>query len=188
MKRIPCAFVRHPETGLVTSQPAVDWFAAGYGVATRKWDGIPYLIDWSPKDEAFIAYRGARLDPDAPRPLRFIQTSDAGAPELCGWMAIGDGDEAFMTALEARALSGRPPEPGAYELCGPGIKGNHERFPIPTLVRHDLVSYIRTPRTLDHLIAFLLQLPEPGEGLVWTYGDQSCQLTRQDVGLPWPSE
>ena len=186
MIRIPCAFMKDEQTGFVTNRPAIDWFAAGEGVATRKWDGIPYLLNV--EDGGLIAYRGVRLTPDDPTPIRFIQTSDAGGPDITGWMGVGNTDEALVVALDAYGQTGKPFEPGTYELCGPGIKGNHEGFDYPTLLRHDLVSYLRCPRQLDDVIAFMLMMDPPGEGIVWRYGNQYCKLTRQDVGLEWPAE
>jgi hypothetical protein len=189
VKRIPCAFVKDERTGFVTPRPTVDWFAAGLGVAHRKWDGIPYLLDWSREgDGGLVVYRGIRFTKDDPTPIRFIQTSDAGAAETTGWVQVGGADEAVMVGLEGLVANGKPIEAGTYELCGPGIKGNHEGLEYPTLFRHDLISYLRTPRRLDDLIAFMIQLDPPGEGLVWLYGDQLCQLSRRDVGLDWPTE
>lgn len=184
MKSIPCAYVRDTLTGILTPQPAFGWFAQGLGVAHRKWDGIPYLL--LDEEGAMVVYKGVRLDPDEPRPLHFIQASDAGQEPVSGWMRIGMGDAMFMTGLDGLIASGKPIEPGAYELCGPGIKGNHEGLAYPTLYHHDLISYLRCPRQLDEVIAFLVRMDPPGEGIVWRYGDQYCRLTREDVGLSWP--
>lgn len=187
MKRIPRAFKLNPQTGLVTPQSAFDWFAAGEGIATRKWDGIPYLIGWNDDVDSYVLYRGVRLGPNDPVPIKLVQTSDAGAIETTGWITVGTDDEG-MDALASYMASGRPIEPGTYELCGPGIKGNHEGFKAPTLVKHGLISYLRCPRTLDDIIHFMIRGMDPAEGIVWRHGDQYCQLTRRDIGLDWPPE
>lgn len=176
--------MRDEHTGLITPQPRFDWFAAGLGLATRKWDGIPHLLNV--EDNSLIVYRGTTLELGTPFPMRFIQTSDTGHFPITGWAGVGSDDEYLMAALEQLVGYGRALDPGAYELCGPGIKGNHEGLEYPTLLHHNLITYLRCPRQLDEVIAFMLFLDPPAEGLVWRNGDQSCQLTRRDVGLPWP--
>lgn len=186
MKRPPCAFVRNEQTGLATIQPAVPWFAQGHGFATRKWDGIPYLIEWSDEHSAYLAYRGVTLDPDEPIPIKLKQTSDAGVVPVTGWISVGNAESPLFETITADIQAGRKFAPGTYELCGPGIKDNHEGFDQVGLIKHDLITYLRCPRVLDDLIMFMIQ--HPSEGLVWKYGEQYCQLTRHDVGLPWPEE
>ena len=190
MKPIPCAYIKDPDTGFPTIRPAVDWFAAGLGVAHRKWDGIPYLIEWSDEHASLVAHRGVKLGPNDPVPLQLRRTSDAGHYPITGWLQ-GDtnNDNLFMDALHTVFAAGRSmPTAGTYELCGPDIKGNPENLKQHALLRHDLISYLRCPRQLDEVVHFMLAGMEPAEGIVWHYQGQYCQLTRADIGLPWPPE
>lgn len=184
MKRIPCAFRKDPQTGLATLQPAVSWFAEGYGLATRKWDGIPFLLAKPDDEEAYLFYKGFRSGIQAEWPKRTIITSDDGE-EVTGWMPVSPSNQWFMQILQHRAETGKPFSPGGYELCGPNVKGNPEGLEADQLLEHSLVSYLYTPRQLDDLIAFMCRI-DPGEGIVWQYGGELCQVTRRDVGLPWP--
>lgn len=75
--------------------------------------------------------------------------------------------------------------PGTYEMCGPGIKGNREGLEKPWLYRHDSMVMLTAPRDYESLIWYLNQ--HQIEGLVWRYGPLSAQITRKEVGLPWPA-
>jgi hypothetical protein len=186
MRRIPSAFVRDPETGFPTGQPAFDWFAAGHGVAYRKWDGKPCLLEQH--DDGWAFYRGIRLEPGDPVPLRLARTSPEGDRIATGWLPISGEDDHEDPLFAALGNLGNRTTvlPGSYELCGPGINDNPEGLDEPTLLHHRLLAYLHVPRQLDPLIYWLAEYDDPGEGIVWWYGDAACQITRLDVGLPWP--
>jgi hypothetical protein len=181
VNRIPRAFEPNA-LGLAGLRPAVDWFAQGKGVASRKWDGVPVLLH--PTEEGgWMAFRGIRFLLGLPEPPRFLRHGIDGAM-VSGWLPVGEDDEDVVLALGRLYHAGLPIYPGTYELCGPGIKDNPEGFELPTLLRHGGLAYIRTPRSLDDLVMFMIE--HPAEGIVWEYDGALCQLTRKDVGLEWP--
>lgn len=185
MKLIRSAFVID-EDGRATAEPAVRWFTEGLGIATRKWDGEPVLIKPSPEGDGSITiYKGIKYLRTEQAPTPTIETSDAGSLIVTGWVpARWSADHILAQAVQSMQASGRPIEPGTYELVGPGVKGNPEGFPEPTLVNHLLVSYLHCPRDLEALTWFLAK--HQIEGIVWHHGGESCKITRREVGLGWP--
>jgi hypothetical protein len=190
MRRIPRAFLVDQTTGLLTARPAFAWFAAGRGIASRKWDGLPCLLAGSDYGEdAGTFYRGFS-GAEAPTSAygTFIRTSDPADPEVRGWVPVSGQvveDALYAGALSALVNRGQPIPPGTYELVGPSIKDNPEGVDRTALWRHESVCYLRCPRDLVGVIRFLAE--HPAEGIVWRYGAEYCQVTRADVGLPWPA-
>lgn len=183
MQRIPKAFVPN-EHGLATARPSFQWFANGLGIASRKWDGLPVLVN-PLEDGSYGFFRGIRFDQALPPPPRFIESGRADG-EVSGWMPARPDDPDLNDALRSIFEAGLPISPGTYELVGPDIKGNPEGFDHPTLLKHGAFAYLRCPRTLEDLIVFLIA--NPSEGIVWEYEGAMCQLTRADVGLDWPED
>lgn len=56
---------------------------------------------------------------------------------------------------------------GTYELCGPDIHGNHDRFKGHVLLAHGATIEKKVPRTFEGLKKFLETYD--GEGIVWHY-------------------
>lgn len=182
MKRIPCAFRKDADGELVAH--AFEWFTEGKGLATRKWDGWPYLISFDNGEPT--VYRGIRSprDEGSDFPPDFLETSDAGSAEVTGWLPIRSGEEFIVDAVFRMVATMRPVEPGSYELCGPDIKDNPEKFTVPTLVNHKLMPYLNCPRDPQGLLYFIAK--NKCEGIVWEHDGMRCQVTRKDLGLPWP--
>lgn len=74
---------------------------------------------------------------------------------------------------------------GTYELCGPDIHGNHDRFKGHVLLLHGSTVEKKVPRDFEGLKAFLETYE--GEGIVWHYknGDtvQMAKIKRRDFGF-----
>lgn len=74
---------------------------------------------------------------------------------------------------------------GTYELCGPDIRGNHEKLSHPSLYPHgtDVVKHV--PRTFAGLQKFLETYQ--GEGIVWHYRlgpvTMMAKIKRSDFGF-----
>lgn len=137
MKKIPTLFVRDPENmSRVLDQPHPEclWVLAGEGVATRKWDGTCVRLDdggnWWARRE---------VKPGRPTPSGFIEVeTDPNTGKTVGWEPIYQS--AFVKfwdeAWQAQRDTGEPIEPGTFELVGPKINRNPDRFEHHTLVRH----------------------------------------------------
>lgn len=73
---------------------------------------------------------------------------------------------------------------GTYELCGPDIHGNHDRFKGHVLLAHGSTVEKKVPRTFEGLKKFLETYD--GEGIVWHYNTGTtvlmAKIKRRDFG------
>jgi len=176
MRKIPTIFIRD-STGKITREPhpRADWVFAGEGVATRKYDGTCCMI----RDGKLYKRREVRAG--QPEPPGFgCSEVDTATGKSVGWAPVGDGAEdrwhreAFAAAKEMGA------EDGLYELCGPKIQGNPERFDTHVLVAlADAQQIPDAPRDFDNLAVFLAHFPH--EGIVWHHPDgRMAKIKRKD--------
>ncbi|MYR29165.1 MULTISPECIES: DUF5565 family protein [unclassified Streptomyces] len=183
MKKIPTLFVRDPEdrrSVLPTVTPGCEWVLDGEGTATRKWDGTCTMLsasgDWWARRE---------VKPGKTPPERFVAVEhDETTGKTVGWEPIAGSSFAKYHA-EAVARDGEP-MPGTYELLGPKINGNPERFAGHILIAHGWARFSErreltaTPRDYDGLRAWLLAHPT-WEGIVWHHPDgRMAKLKRRD--------
>ena len=75
------------------------------------------------------------------------------------------------------------PENGTYELVGPKIQGNPERFDLYEFVRHSTAPiFYDAPRTFDGLREWLSR--RDIEGIVWHHPDgRMAKIKKRDFGL-----
>ena len=75
-----------------------------------------------------------------------------------------------------------PLHDGTYELCGPKIQGNPERFPAHVLVPHSAERIPADPRTFEEIKAFLATADI--EGIVWHHPDgRMAKVKTKDFGM-----
>lgn len=155
--------------------PGAKWVAAGEGVATRKHDGTSCMVRDGKLFKRYDAKAGktppAGFEPAQPEP-------DANTGHWPGWLAVGDGPddarhrEALVTSLGD----------GTYELCGPKVQGNPERFESHVLVLHGCEELPDAPRTFDALREYLNA--SDIEGIVWHHPDgRMVKIKGKDFGL-----
>lgn len=180
MRKIITLFQRNYETDrLVRNEltPGAEWVAAGEGVATRKFDGTCAMV------------RDGKLY------KRYKQQ---------GWVPVGDGpddrwhreawDDSFEMCISNGIGHVSGLEDGTYELCGPKVQGNPERFACHALVRHGSsttrnatntggpVELPDVPRDFDGIKAFLAT--QDVEGIVWHHKDgRMVKIKKKDFGL-----
>jgi len=71
---------------------------------------------------------------------------------------------------------------GTYELCGPKVQKNPERYSCHVLVRHGKEVLEDAPRTFDALRAYLAG--RDIEGIVWHHPDgRMVKIKGKDFGL-----
>jgi hypothetical protein len=177
MKKIPTIFVRD-----MSKQPALvvpawnegcEWVRDGEGVATRKWDGTSVLI----RDGKLYKRRELRQG-DVPPPDFESLGMDENTGKTVGWVPVGDGpdDRWYREAPH-------PHHDGTFELCGPKVNGNKDKFDAHTLVAHGYIQFA-APRDFDSLKAWLTE--NVIEGLVWHHPDgRMAKIKRRDFGLKW---
>jgi hypothetical protein len=183
MRKTPTLFTRDPDDmSRVTDQvnPGCEWVLAGEGVPTRKYDGTCVMLD---EQGQWWARREVKRD--KAEPAGFVEVDrDTVTGKRVGWEPIDQSPfvKAFRDALDhTPPLNGAPGPaypPGTYELCGPKINRNPERFEAHTLVRHadaevlDLFVDPADSWTYDEIVALIESVAERGwEGLVWHHPD-----------------
>jgi len=184
MHKIPTLFQRNYDTDrLVRNEvtPGTEWVLAGEGVPTRKFDGTCCLIQNGKLYRRYTCKQGNmppldfEIDPDC----------DWKDPHQEGWLPVTCAPqerwhcEAFARGVNAY---GSPLHDGTYELCGPKIQGNPERFPAHVLVPHSAERIPADPRTFEEIKAFLATADI--EGIVWHHPDgRMAKVKTKDFGM-----
>lgn len=181
MKKIISLFQRNYDGDrLVRNElvPGAEWVVAGDGVATRKLDGTCCL--WS-EGKLWKRYE---LKAGKPAPPWFMssQEQDRITGNVPGWVPVGDGPE-DRWHREALSLFGDALMEGcSYELCGPRINGNPERYPTHVLMRHGMELLEECPRSFEGLFEYLCC--NDIEGVVWWHPDgRMVKIKGKDFGL-----
>lgn len=199
MRKIPTVFKRDPENMrrvLPEVTPGCEWVLAGEGVATRKYDGTCCMF--SPgetlSDEG-CWYTRREVKPGKPPPENFVAIeTDENTGKTVGWQPIDQSGYAkwHKQAVEAEAgdYEDSPRAEGTYELCGPKVNGNPERYLGHVLIAHR--EAVRIPMAfaenyegvpgLTYLgLRSLLSASFPFEGIVWHHPDgRMAKLKRRD--------
>lgn len=177
MKKTLSLFARNYEGDrLVRDEvvPGAEWVLAGEGVATRKFDGTCCLIRGGVLYKRHDAKKGKRL----PHGFEAAQAPDPITGHWPGWVPVGEGPD---DARHREAFIGSLPD-GTYELCGPKVQANPERFDRHVLVRHGEEVLDDCPRSFDALRAYLVG--RDIEGVVWHHEDgRLVKIKGKDFGL-----
>jgi hypothetical protein len=191
MKKIPTLFQRDETRRYMTDvvTPGCEWVLAGEGRATRKFDGTCVLITRMVGEVAVMVRREVR--PGAEAPPHFVEVDvDEVTGKQFGWEPYArSGFAKFI--LEALGVNGDDdyPDPecwpeGTYELCGPKINGNPERYDRHVLVKHGMegAPLGTNARTYEELRTVLTGPAYDGyEGIVWHHPDgRMAKLKRRD--------
>lgn len=168
MKKIPTLFVRDEnDRRYVTREvtPGCEWVLAGEGKSTRKFDGT--CVCWD--GERWWARREVKQGKQAPEGFSPISTDDVTGKTV-GWEPAEQS--AFAKYLIEATEGFRFPADGwTYELCGPKVNGNPERFEKHVVVPHGNYHIGPSLRTYDSIRDFLLACVPPIEGLVYHHDD-----------------
>ena len=181
MKKIISLFEKNYESDRLARNevvPGAEWVLAGEGVATQKHDGTCCLV----RDGKL--YKRFELTKSKRRPADFEPATDFDpvTGKQQGWVPIGDGPE-DRWHREAVA-DGMPPD-GTYELCGPKVQGNPEKFATHRLIAHGAVVLSDVPRTFDELREWLRT--RDIEGIVFHHPDgRMVKIKARDFGIERP--
>jgi len=177
MKKIPTIFRKDMNTGLVSDEPnpLCDWVFNGEGIATRKYDGACTKIENGKYYKRRTIKKGKIPPPD------FIEVDfDPNTGKKFGWseVSLSNEDKYYREVLPIESL----PD-GTYELVGPKIQGNVEKFDKYILIRHSgSIVYEGVPRTFDGLREWLSHMDI--EGLVFHHPDgRMGKIKKKDFGL-----
>jgi len=174
MKKIPTIFKRNPENMkeiLRLQNPAASWVFAGEGLATRKYDGTCCLIS----EGKFFKRREIKDGKQKPDDF-ILADSDEITGKIVGWVPVDQNDkyhmEAFMDSLAD----------GTYELCGPKVQSNPEKYERHVLIRHETAEqYPDCPRDFDGIKNFIENMDI--EGIVFHHPDgRMAKIKKRDFG------
>lgn len=179
MKKIPTLFKRDPNAWNLVSyelNPDCAWVLAGEGIATRKYDGTCCRV----KNGSLWKRRELKKGASQPKDFEFEGFDDVTGKTV-GWMPVGSGPE-DQWHLEAFGKPGPFPN-GTYELCGPKVQGNPEKFPDHCLVEHAKAEkFILMYRTFFSIQEFLSD--KDIEGLVFHHPDgRMAKIKKRDYGM-----
>ena len=187
MKKIPTMFERDwaGDKSRVINKvvPGCEWVLAGEGVATRKMDGTSCLIE----GDRFMKRRELKLAQILP-PGFEVSTHDEETGKTIGWIPVGDGPEdrwhreAFNSPNTWDGLIGDRAD-GTYELLGPKVQGNPEKFATHVLMPHSAAEvFPDAPRTFDELRVW--SAGRDIEGIVFHHPDgRMAKIKLRDFGL-----
>jgi hypothetical protein len=154
--------------------PGAEWVVAGEGTATRKWDGTCCLV----KDGELFARYDAKHGKTPPEGFIPAQDPDPKTGHWPGWIEVKDQaqyrwhKEAFIDPLSD----------GTYELVGPKVNNNNDKFETHKLIQHGLECYPDCPRTFNELKTWFVN--RDIEGVVWHHPDgRMVKIKKKDFGL-----
>jgi hypothetical protein len=177
MKKIPTIFLRNSKNMkeiLPQHNPECEWVFNGEGVATRKYDGTCCKIE----NGYFWKRREVKIGQQIP--VSFVEEQfDQNTGKRVGWVLVDCNDKQDMYHCEA---FNRQPD-GTYELLGPKINGNPEKFDKHVLFAHsDAETYDDCPRDMEGLKAWLTE--RDIEGIVFHHPDgRMSKIKKRDFGL-----
>lgn len=183
MRKIPTMFDRdwNGDRSRVVNQihPDCGWVADGEGWPTRKIDGTCCMV------RSGKLYKRRELRDEDAAPADFEEVSrDPETAKRVGWVPVGDGaeDKWHREAFVAWASL----KDGTYELVGPKVQGNPEKYPRHELVAHDnLHLNVDVPRTFYGLRDWLAT--QDIEGIVFHHPDgRMAKIKLRDFGLRRP--
>lgn len=175
MKKIISLFKRNYDGDYLVRNEVVsgaEWVINGEGIATIKWDGTSCLI----KDNEIYKRYDAKKGKKPPEDFLPAQEPDINTGHWPGWVKINSNDYYHIEAFDR--LENK--ENGTYELCGPKIQKNPERFTHHILVKHGNRE-INAPRNYDELKEWFKD--KDIEGIVWHNKDgRMVKIKKKDFG------
>lgn len=185
MKKIISLFQRNYDGDRLVRNEIVsgaEWVPAGEGVATRKYDGTCCMM----KDGVLYARYDVKKGRTTPEGFIPAQDPDPVTGHWPGWVRCDRNDKGYKWHFEAfdyMQKIGYVFTNGTYELCGPKVQNNPERFNTHILIPHDdAVQFFAAPRTYDELKEWFKG--KDIEGIVWHHPDgRMVKIKKKDFGM-----
>lgn len=178
MKKIPTMFERdwNGNRSLVVNKvhDGCEWVSIGEGIATRKIDGTCCMV----RDG--ILYKRRELKEGDVPPADFEEAGyDEETKKTVGWVPVGGGPE---DKYHREAFVPETSD-GTYELVGPKVQGNPEKYGHHTLIAHEATDHFHdVPRDFEGLKAWMTN--RDIEGLVFHHPDgRMAKIKLRDFGL-----
>ena len=187
MKKMPTlykrTFVEHNIKNIENIiTPGCEWVEEGKGIVTLKLDGTCCLIE-NDKIFARFDYKPGRKLPDGAIPCQ--ETADEITGHFPHWVEVKEQPQYkyHKLAFEEFLKKNSNYNNGTYELCGPHIGGNPEKYEKDILIKHGSIILYDVPRTFEGIKKFLEE--NYIEGIVFHYEDKMCKIKRSDFGFDW---
>ncbi|WP_276381675.1 DUF5565 family protein [Flavobacterium sp. H4147] len=181
MKKISTLFAKNPaDLGRVINKINIEnhWVFNGEAIAARKFDGTSAAIISGEIFKRFDAKKG-RTIPDGAIPCQEADPISGHHPHWLKCDRSKSEDKHFFEAFDR--LENKTD--GTYELCGPKVQGNPEKFEKHTLVKHgsEILDFVNLD--FDDLKNFLLE--NDIEGIVFHHisDGRMCKLRKTDFGI-----
>ena len=181
MKKIPTIFERDwsgdKSRVLNIQNPAAAWVFSGDGVPTRKLDGTCCLV----RKGTLLKRRELKRGENPPDSFE-IADHDDETGKTVGWVPVSDTDPTDQWHRQAFSIT---VSDGTYELVGPKIQGNPERYERHRLVPHSALRFTmddQPPRDFEGLRTWLTG--RDIEGIVFHHEDgRMAKIKLRDFGL-----
>ena len=177
MKKIPTIFKRDfSNKGSLLNElnPYCVWVFNGEGVATRKYDGTCVKLERNKYFKRREVKKGKKI-PDG-----FIEEEfDKNTGKHIGWIEVDINDKSNKWHIEALRTDLKD---GTYELLGPKIQGNPEKYDSHFLIKHsEAVIFLDMPRNFNGIKQFLAD--KDIEGIVFHHPDgRMAKIKKRDFG------
>lgn len=182
MKKISTVFKKDPNNlALVINEvnPENQWVLDGEGVATRKWDGTACAVINGELYKRYDVKKGKSV-PEGAIPC---QEADLITGHWPHWVKCDRNNPGDKYHWEAWFRIGILPE-GTYELIGPKINGNKEKWDCHMLMVHGGILELAIGRTFEEMKKYL-SIHEM-EGIVFHHPDgRMAKIRKSDFGIPW---
>ncbi len=177
MKKIKSLFQRNYESDHKVRNELVqgtEWVQRGEGLATRKWDGTCCMIG---EDGSFYKRYDAKHGKTPPIDFLAEQEPDPITGHWPGWVPVNNSNN---DQWHRDAISGQVLLPGTYELIGPKIGNNREKWLHHELIPHGKEYYEDCPTDFEGIKEFLRE--NDIEGIVWhqNNGDEMVKIKKKD--------
>lgn len=181
MKKISTLFAKNPnDLGRVIDKINIEnkWVFDGEAIATRKFDGTSAAIIDGEIFKRFDAKKGRKI-PAGAIPCQEADPISGHHPHWLKCDRSKSEDKHFFEGFDD--LENKVD--GTYELCGPKVQGNPEKFERHTLVKHgsEILDFVSLD--FDDLQSFLSE--NDIEGIVFHHkeDERMCKLRKTDFGI-----
>lgn len=183
MKKISTLFAKNPnDLARVIDKINIEnkWVFDGEAIATRKFDGTSATIINGEIFKRFDAKKG-RTIPAGAIPCQEADLITGHHPHWLKCARSKSEDKHFFEAFDRLADI----TDGTYELCGPKVQGNPEKFEKHTLVKHGSEIIDLENVDFEDLKVFLMNDETDMEGIVFHHksDDRMCKLRKSDFGV-----
>ena len=184
MKKMPTIFVRdmskQPALVIDEMSPGCEWISSPDAIATRKHDGTCCLV----RDGRLYRRYEVKKGKKPPEGFEPSQPPDENTGKQPGWLPVTDAkqDRWHIEAADNALADGWMVPDGTYELVGPKVQGNPERYDTHRFLLHGCEQLRDVPTDFEGLRDWLSR--HDVEGIVWHHHDgRMAKIKKKDFGL-----